>query len=133
VATAAALGWAIFRGGRRVSLAGFFAVTTIVLLFLAAGLASAGVGRLQSLGLLPWGSPVWDTSGLLDDQGGAGSFFSGLVGYRARPTAYEVAAYLMYLAIMAVVLFGPARSVSSGAARADTTERPVPSRSSLGG
>jgi high-affinity iron transporter len=133
VATAAALGWAIFRGGRRVSLAGFFAVTTIVLLFLAAGLASAGVGRLQSLGLLPWGSPVWDTSGLLDDQGGAGSFFSGLVGYRARPTAYEVAAYVMYLAIMAVVLFGPARSVSSGAARADTTERPVPSRSSLGG
>src|SRR5437667_4758339 len=128
VGTAAVLGCAIFRGSRRVSLARFFAVTTVLLLFLAAGLASSGVGRLQGLGVLPLSLPVWDTSRLLDDQGLVGSFLSGLVGYRARPTAYEVAAYLTYLVIAGVVLFGPPRLVAGARAAA----RPLPGRSSLG-
>src|SRR5262245_18988677 len=74
VSAAAALGWGLFRGGRRLSLRHFFAVTTVCLLFLAGGLASAGVGRLQRLGLLPLSDPVWDTSRFIDDQGLVGSF-----------------------------------------------------------
>ena len=131
VGTAAVLGCAIFRGSRRVSLARFFAVTTVLLLFLAAGLASSGVGRLQGLGVLPLSLPVWDTSRLLDDQGLVGSFLSGLIGYRARPTAYEVAAYLTYLVIVGTLLFGPSRLVS-GRAAARAPARPLPGRSSLG-
>src|SRR5437762_11879153 len=53
VLTAAALGWTIFRGGTRLSVRHFFAVTSIVLLFLAAGLFSTGLGKLQGLGVLP--------------------------------------------------------------------------------
>jgi high-affinity iron transporter len=108
VATAALLGWAIFCGGRSVSLPKFFAVTTVLILFLAAGLLSTGVGRLQGLGLLPMASPLWDTSAILSDQGVVGSFLSGLVGYRARPSLLEVAAYLGYLLVGVVLLFGAA-------------------------
>ena len=68
------------------------------LMFLAAGLFSAGIGRLQGMGLLPGGDPLWDTSWLLDDHGSVGGFLAGLVGYRARPSALEVAGYLVYLA-----------------------------------
>jgi high-affinity iron transporter len=109
VALAAVLGWAIFRGGRRVSLSGFFAVTTWLILLLAAGLFSNGVGRLQGLGWLPMTEPLWDTSGLLSDRGLVGSFLSGLVGYRAQPTGLEVGAYVLYVVVAGVLILGVRR------------------------
>jgi high-affinity Fe2+/Pb2+ permease len=41
---------------------------------------------------------------VLADDRGIGSFLAGLVGYRARPSALEVAAYLAYLVVAAVLL-----------------------------
>src|SRR2546430_9138543 len=58
LATAAALGVAVFHGGRRLRLPTFFAVTSAVLLLVAAGLVATGLGRPQGLGVLPeagWG------------------------------------------------------------------------------
>jgi high-affinity iron transporter len=107
LAAAAFLGWLVFQGGRRLSIQGFFAATSVLLMFLAAGLFSSGIGRLQGVGVLPGGDALWDTTWLLDDHGGVGGFLAGLVGYRARPTALEVVAYAAYL-IGASVLFFPA-------------------------
>jgi high-affinity iron transporter len=108
VATAAALGWAIFCGGRNLSLPKFFGITTALIVFLAAGLFSTGIGRLQGLGVLPLAEPVWDSSGILADQSVLGSFLSGLAGYRSRPSLLEVIAYGAYLVVAAAVLFGGA-------------------------
>jgi len=102
---AAILGWLVFQGGRRLSVQRFFGVTSVLIMFLAAGLFSAGVGRLQGIGLLPGGDPLWDTSWLLDDHGGAGGFLAGLIGYRARPSALEVVAYVVYVAGASLVFF----------------------------
>jgi high-affinity iron transporter len=119
IATAAALGWAIFRGGKSVSLPRFFAITTGLILFLAAGLFSTGLGRLQSLGVLPMMAPVWDTSFLLSDGSLVGSFLGGLVGYRARPSLIEVTGYIAYLLVAGfVVLGGSLRPARAGAASA---------------
>jgi len=106
VVTAAALGWAIFHGGRQLSLSKFFSVTTVFITLLAAGLFSTGIGRLQGLGLLPMGEPVWDTSFVLSDRTMVGSFLTGLVGYRARPSMLEALAYVAYLVMAAVLLWG---------------------------
>lgn len=103
---AAVLGWLVFQGGRRLSVHRFFAITSLFIMLLAAGLFSAGIGRLQGIGLLPGGEPVWDTSWLLDEHGSVGGFLAGLVGYRARPSALEIVAYLVYLA-GAIALFFP--------------------------
>jgi high-affinity iron transporter len=119
---AGALGWAIFRGGRRISLPRFFAATSVLLILLAAGLFSTGVGRLQGLGVLPQASAVWDTSAWLDDRGVVGGFLAGLIGYRATPSALEVAAYAAYLAVMLLVLF-PRAARSESASTADATRR----------
>jgi high-affinity iron transporter len=108
VAAAAVLGWAIFHGGKQLSLSRFFSATTVFLMLLAAGLFSTGVGRFQGLGLLPMGAPLWDTSFLLSDQSVVGSFLTGLVGYRARPSAWEVAAYAGYLLLAVRLFWGPA-------------------------
>ena len=116
VAAAAVFGWLIFRGGQRLSLAGFFAITTTLLLFLAAGLFSTGIGRLQSLGVLPLMPPLWDTSFILSDDGLVGKFLGGLVGYRARPSLPEVVGYAAYLVAAGfLVLGGGRRSIAATA------------------
>lgn len=121
IGTAGLLGWLIFRGGRRVSLPGFFAVTSVLLLLVAAGLLGTAVGRLQTLGFLPATAVAWDTSWLLDDHGALGGFLTGLVGYRAQPSTLEVAAYVAYVVFAGWLLFGDAtRSRRSPARRSDT-------------
>lgn len=111
LAAAAALGWAIFRGGRRVSLPRFFAITSVLLLLVAAGMFSSGIGKLEALGVLPQSPVVWDTSALISDHGLVGGFLGGLVGYRARPTGLELAAYAVYLVVAGTLIFGgPRRS-----------------------
>jgi high-affinity iron transporter len=112
VATAAALGWAIFHSGRHVSLRRFFAVTSILLLLVAAGLFSAVVGKLEGFGLLPASPTLWDTSHFLSDRGILGGFLGGLAGYRARPSLLEVIAYASYLLVAATLFFGASASVA---------------------
>ena len=106
VACAAALGFSIFHSGKHISLSRFFSITTAFIMLLAAGLLSNGIGRLQGLGFLPLSDPLWDTSWLLGDGSVAGGFLSGLVGYRAQPTLPEVCAYVAYLIVVGVLLFG---------------------------
>ena len=122
VATAAALGWAIFHGGRHVSLPRFFGVTSVLLLLVAAGLFSAGIGKLEGFGLLPASPTLWDTSHLLSDRGILGGFLGGLAGYRARPSLLEVIAYASYLLVAAMLFFGGSASPT---ARARRTREPA--------
>lgn len=105
LAMAAALGWAIFRSGRHVSLQRFFAVTSVFLLFLAAGMFSTGVGRLEAMSVLPQSPTAWDTSFVLGDHGFVGGFLNGLVGYRAKPSFLEAGSYLLYLIVAGALLF----------------------------
>ena len=102
---AASLGWAIFRGGRHVSLQRFFGITSVFLLLLAAGMFSTGVGRLEVMGFLPATPTAWDTTFLLDDHGFVGGFLNGLIGYRSRPSVLEAGSYLFYLIVAGALLF----------------------------
>src|SRR5437016_6887353 len=92
VLTAAALGWTVFRGGTRLSVRHFFAATSVVLLLIAAGLFSTGLGKLQALGVLPVTDALWDSSALLSDHSLVGGFATGLVGYRANPPTRLISA-----------------------------------------
>jgi high-affinity iron transporter len=105
VASAAAIGWAVFHGGRRLRLQHFFFVTTVFIMLLAAGLFSTGIARLQGMGLLPPSEPLWNTSWFLTDKSIVGGFLSGLVGYRSQPTLPEVCAYVAYVVIVGLLLF----------------------------
>ena len=107
VVTAAVLGVAIFRGGRQLSLRRFFTATTVLLVLVAAGLFSTGIGKLIGLGIIPGGDALWDTSALLRDDSVVGGFLSGLTGYRARPSAPEVIGYVAYVVLAGLLLFTP--------------------------
>jgi high-affinity iron transporter len=108
VAVAAALGWLIFAGGRQVSVRAFFSATTLLLVLVAAGLFATGLGKLQGLGVLPPAAALWDTSAVLDDTHGVGSFLAGLAGYRARPTVIEALGWIAYLLVAGALVLRPA-------------------------
>lgn len=97
----AAVGFALYYGLLRVPMKHFFSVTNVMLILLAAGLASAAAGFLVQSDLLPTlGSQLWDTSGLLSEDSLIGRTLGVLVGYKAAPAGIQVGFYLSTLALL---------------------------------
>jgi len=81
-----------------------FAVTTVLIALLAAGMAAQAVQFLDAAGMIHvLGQRLWDSSGWLPQDGVAGRLLHTLVGYTARPTELQLVAYLGTLAAMAVL------------------------------
>jgi high-affinity iron transporter len=104
------LGAAMYAGLLQIPLKRLFGVTNGLIVLLAAGMASQGMGFLLAAGLVPsWGDTVWDTSWLLRETSIVGKMLHTLVGYTARPAGIQVVAYVATL--VAIVLL--ARKVGS--------------------
>jgi high-affinity iron transporter len=102
---AVAVGFAIYWGGVRLNLRGFFRVTGIFIILVAAGLVAGALRTAHEAGL--WNGlqhVVADWSGVLPADGPLGTVFAGLFGYTDTPTLDQVLAYLAYL-VPALVLF----------------------------
>lgn len=100
LAVASALGVLIYVYAVRLNLRLFFAATGVLLMIIAAGLLAHGLHEFQEIGWLPLTAIAWDTSWLLDHKSEAGALARALIGYTARPTWLEVAAYLGYWLIV---------------------------------
>jgi high-affinity iron transporter len=109
VVVAGFLGWLVFSGGRRIPVRRFFAITTVLLVLVAAGLLASAISRLDGLGYLPSTPMLWDTSWFLEEKSGVGGFVAGLLGYRARPTLLEAGAWAVYLVAVGLLLRRPTR------------------------
>lgn len=97
----AALGFALYFGLLRVPLKHFFRMTNMMLILVAAGLASAAAGFLVQSDLLPTlGSRLWDTSGLVADDSPIGRILGALVGYKSAPAGIQVGFYLFTVALL---------------------------------
>ncbi len=108
LAGGAAAGFVLYRGLLRIPLRRLFAVTSWLVLLLAAGLAAQAAGVLVQADLLPsLGGQVWDTSFLLSENSIPGRVLHTLVGYVARPEGVQLLAYV--LALLAIGL--PMRAV----------------------
>lgn len=104
-------GWALIGSGKRISWKTFFRITEAVLLLLAAALLVSGTEKLIGLGTLPaLVDPLWDSSFLLDDNGGLGGFLAQLTGYRARPSLTALLAFGAYWLAMAAAMRRPVRA-----------------------
>lgn len=77
-----------------------FAVTTVMIAFLAAGMAAQAVGFLEQAGTLTvLGTPLWNTSGILSDSSLFGKVLHTLVGYNDQPSGMQMLAYIATLAL----------------------------------
>jgi high-affinity iron transporter len=75
-----------------------FALTNILLVLIAAGMAARGANFLVQADLLPaLGTRMWDTSFVLSDNSVPGKILGALIGYIARPSGIEVAFYVATL------------------------------------
>jgi high-affinity iron transporter len=109
---AVAIGFAIFRFGRKLNLRRFFRGSGVLILFVAAGLLAGGLRSVHEAGF--WNhlqGLAYDFSETLPADGLLGAVLSGLFGYRDAPSIGEVIVYLAYL-VPALLLFlrsGPQR------------------------
>lgn len=109
------LGAAMYAGLLKIPLKRLFGVTNGLIVLLAAGMASQGMGFLLAAGLVPsWGDTVWDTSWLLKETSIVGKMLHTLIGYTARPAGIQVVAYvatLVTIVLLARRVGSPQRAV----------------------
>lgn len=104
-AAGAAVGVALYLGLLRIPTRHLFAVTSWLILLLAAGLASQGAAFLVQADILPpLGSSIWDTSRFLDESSIPGKVLHVLVGYAARPDGIQIVFWLATLAAIAALM-----------------------------
>jgi len=103
LALAALLSWLLYRGLVAIPLRHLFSVTNTLIALLAAGMAGQAASQLYAADLLPgWGEHLWDTSAWLADDSFAGRSLRALIGYSARPSGIQLAAWSATLLLLAV-------------------------------
>src|SRR5215831_9077707 len=81
-----------------------FAVTTVLIALLAAGMAAQAVQYLDAAGVINvLGRQLWDSSPWLPQDGIVGRVLHTLIGYTDRPTELQLIAYLATLTAMAAL------------------------------
>jgi hypothetical protein len=104
MALAAGVSFLLYRGLVAIPLRLLFRVTNGLIALLAAGMAGQAASVLHSADLIPgWGERVWDTSFIIDDHSFAGRSLHALIGYSARPSGVQLAAWVATLLILAVL------------------------------
>ena len=120
-----AAGAGLYLGLVRIPLRHLFAVTSWLVLLLAAGMASQAAAFLLQADLLPpLGTNLWDTSFVLSDQSLIGRVLRTLIGYTAQPAGIQLVFYLTTLVVIGSLMrivgnppSMPARHTRDGPAR----------------
>jgi high-affinity iron transporter len=103
LALACVVSWLLYRGLVVIPLHRLFRVTNGLIALLAAGMAGQAASVLHGADLLPgWGEQLWDTSAILADDSFLGRSLHALVGYSARPSGIQLAAWLATLLVLAI-------------------------------
>ncbi len=105
VVAGAAISALLYFGLLAIPLRYLFAVTSALIIFLAAGLASQAVAFLQQAGYFEaFAETVWDSSWLLSADSLVGRLLHTFIGYTDRPSAAQLLAYLATVAIMIALM-----------------------------
>lgn len=107
------VGYALYAGLLRVPMRWFFSATGLLVLLLAAGMASQAAKFLIQADLLPsLVSPLWDISASLPESSILGVLLHSLIGYDARPAGMQIIFYVTVLVFIAAGMKVAARPKS---------------------
>jgi len=102
------LGYAFYRGSRRLNFGRFFRWTGVLLVFIAAGLLSSAVHEFVEIGWITLGAQsAFDISRTLSNDAGAGLFLRALFGYSSTPEVVALAAWGSYLVVILSLYLRP--------------------------
>jgi high-affinity iron transporter len=105
LAAGVAVGGALYFGLLRIPTKHLFAVTSWLILLLAAGMASQAASFLVQADILPALSPaLWDTSALLTEDSVPGKIMHALIGYVARPSGMQFVFWAGTLAVIGLLM-----------------------------
>lgn len=106
VAAGSAISALLYFGLLAIPLRHLFSVTSALIIFLAAGLASQAIAFLQQAGYFDaFAATVWDTSWLLSSDSLVGRLLHTFIGYTDRPNEAQLLAYLATVATMVVLMY----------------------------
>ena len=100
LAASAVIAYAIFASTLQLDLRRFFIVTSLLLIFIAAGLCAHIFMALHEIGFHLLGVTAWSTKSILDSESLLGRLLHAFIGYHDEPTVMEVLAYFGYLGTM---------------------------------
>ena len=99
-------GWLLFATTAQLNVRAFFRVTSVLLIFFAAGLVAHGVHEFNEVGWIPGiVEHVWDLNPVLDESSGVGQLLKALLGYNGNPSLTEVIAYIGYWVVITLTLW----------------------------
>jgi high-affinity iron transporter len=111
ILAAVAIGWAIFRGGKRINLGRFFRLTGLVLVLVAAGLVASSLHSAAEIGWITFGQArAIDLSWLIQPDSLSAALFTGVLGLRPQPAVIELIGWLAYLVPVALFVGWPVRA-----------------------
>ena len=106
LAAGALVGGLLYAGLLRIPLKWFFSVTGVLVLLLAASMASQVARILIQADLLPaLATPLWDTTWLLSQSSALGTLLHGLVGYDPQPAGMQLMFYAATLVAISTAMF----------------------------
>lgn len=101
---AVVLSWLLYRGLVAIPLRHLFSVTNGLIALLAAGMAGQAASILHSISVLPgWGEQIWNTGAIISDDSLFGKSLHALIGYSARPSGIQLAAWGATLIMLAAL------------------------------
>lgn len=119
--TAVIVGWVFYRSTSTINLSKFFKVTSILLVFVAAGVLSYGIHEFQEVGWLPGEANVLlDLSGVLVEGTFLATLVAGLFNLKPTTTTLQVIGYVGYS--VTVLYFLLRNKVSPSSQVLETTE-----------
>ncbi|KQB87435.1 iron uptake transporter permease EfeU [Corynebacterium lowii] len=119
------IGWLVYRGTARINLGRFFTLTGYLLIVVAAGIVSYGLGDLQEAGVIPgWGVSAYDLSPYFDGHipgvhPGAWWFVlaEAMFNVNLAPTVVQVVGWVSYLLIVLPLFWWQQHRSQGSAAR----------------
>ena len=124
VCLALIIGYIIFYQGKKLPIAKFFKYSSIMLIFIAAGLLAHGIHELEEAGVIPYdefNSVIWDINPSLSEQqiafnmsvpkhkevfplfhekGGIGNLAKAIFGYNGNPSKIEFLSWLIAISLL---------------------------------
>jgi high-affinity iron transporter len=119
--TAVIVGWIFYRSASTINLSKFFKITSILLVFVAAGVLSYGIHEFQEVGWLPGdGNVLIDLSGVLIEGSFLATLAAGLLNLKPTTTTLQVIGYAIYS--ITVLYFLLRNKVAPTSPKLETTE-----------
>jgi high-affinity iron transporter len=101
LATAAVLGFLLYRGMVRINLGTFFAWTGAFLILVAGGVLAYGIGDLQEAGVIPGaGIHAYDISAAIPASSWYGTVLAGVINFNPSPTWLQVIGWFGYIIVV---------------------------------